>query len=83
MNNIKYYIDERLGINGVGEIKAHPFFKGVDWKRIHEKTAPCIPELTSEVDTANFDKFEENEPWITPNQYKIKNHRRVINYYKK
>lgn len=36
---------ERLGINGVEEIKAHPFFYGVDWKHIREKKAPFIPEV--------------------------------------
>lgn len=37
--------DERLGINGVEEIKAHPFFYGVDWKRIREKKAPFVPKV--------------------------------------
>ena len=32
--------NERLGINGVVEINAHPFFAGVDWKRIRETKAP-------------------------------------------
>ena len=29
--------NERLGINGVEEIKAHPFFFGIDWNKITEK----------------------------------------------
>lgn len=42
---------ERLGVNGVGEIKIHPFFNGIDWKRISQKTAPYIPEIKNEIDT--------------------------------
>ena len=32
--------DERLGRNGVEEIKAHPFFKGFDWEGVRKQSAP-------------------------------------------
>ena len=54
---------ERLGINGVEEIKAHPFFRGVDWKREREKVAPNIPQLKHPEDTSIFDDFPEIDPW--------------------
>jgi len=41
------------------EIKAHPFFKGVDWDNLRNSTAAIVPQVTSDVDTQNFDKFEE------------------------
>ena len=46
----KYYIiilGERLGINGVAEIKAHPFFFGIDWKKIQDKQSPYVPEVNN------------------------------------
>jgi hypothetical protein len=30
----------RLGLNGAWEIKAHPFFKGINWKEIENKKPP-------------------------------------------
>jgi len=54
---------DRLGAHGVDEIKSHPFFAGIDWKKIREKKAPYIPELKNSFDTRNFDPFEEEETW--------------------
>ena len=42
---------------GVEEIKAHPFFAGVDWKHIRVKKAPNVPQLASEIDTKYFEEF--------------------------
>mmetsp|Transcript_66537 Transcript_66537/g.100267 ORF Transcript_66537/g.100267 Transcript_66537/m.100267 type:complete len:307 (-) Transcript_66537:11-931(-) len=35
--------DERIGYrNGYDELKAHPFFEGIDWDDIHNQTPPTI-----------------------------------------
>ena len=47
--------DTRLGRNGVDEIKAHPFFKGVEWDGMRKLTAPYIPTVQTEVSNENFD----------------------------
>lgn len=67
--------DERLGKNGVNEIKAHPFFCGIDWKKIRNKKAPFIPEIKNITDTKYFDKFDEEEPWIE-SESKNKNYKK-------
>lgn len=38
--------NERLGINGIEEFKAHPFFFGIEWNKIRDKKAPFIPEVS-------------------------------------
>ncbi|KAK9979913.1 hypothetical protein ABG768_013320 [Culter alburnus] len=52
----------RLGRNGVDEIKRHNFFKNDQWawENIRETAAPVVPELSSDVDTSNFDDIEED-----------------------
>uniref|UniRef100_A0A0G4HBB1 non-specific serine/threonine protein kinase n=1 Tax=Chromera velia CCMP2878 TaxID=1169474 RepID=A0A0G4HBB1_9ALVE len=39
------------------EIKAHPFFRGVDFESIRQLPAPIVPPVTSDFDTQNFDDF--------------------------
>lgn len=56
--------DHRLGRNGVDEIKEHPFFEGFDWGSVRKITAPYVPSVCSEVSAENFDKFEEEEPFL-------------------
>uniref|UniRef100_A0A671LV48 non-specific serine/threonine protein kinase n=1 Tax=Sinocyclocheilus anshuiensis TaxID=1608454 RepID=A0A671LV48_9TELE len=53
----------RLGRSGVEEIKRHPFFKNDQWtfSTIRETAAPVVPELSSDIDTSNFDEIEEDK----------------------
>jgi hypothetical protein len=45
----------RLGSDGVGEIKAHAFFSGVDWSvELCQQPAPFKPKLRHATDTSNF-----------------------------
>ena len=43
----KFITDDygRLGVNGFEEIKAHPFFFGIDWKNIRKKSPPFVPKV--------------------------------------
>uniref|UniRef100_A0A1A8GU87 Rho-associated protein kinase n=1 Tax=Nothobranchius korthausae TaxID=1143690 RepID=A0A1A8GU87_9TELE len=52
----------RLGRNGVDEIKRHRFFKNDQWtfENIRDTAAPVVPELSSDIDTSNFDDIEED-----------------------
>lgn len=43
--NLLFKLYNILGINGVAEIKAHPFFFGIDWKNIRNKKPPFIPDV--------------------------------------
>lgn len=47
----------RLGVNGAAEIKSHPFFAQIDWRRLMAKkyAAPFKPAVESATDTSNFD----------------------------
>ncbi|KAI4803853.1 hypothetical protein KUCAC02_025501 [Chaenocephalus aceratus] len=53
----------RLGRNGVDEIMRHPFFKNDQWTfdTIRDTVAPVVPELSSDIDTSNFDEIEDDK----------------------
>ncbi|KAJ0061335.1 hypothetical protein NL108_015845, partial [Boleophthalmus pectinirostris] len=53
----------RLGRSGVEDVKKHPFFKNDQWTfdNIRETVAPVVPELHSDIDTSNFDDFEDEK----------------------
>lgn len=55
-------VDNRLGTRGAQEIKAHPWFKGVEWDKLYEMEAAFKPQVNGELDTQNFMKFDEVEP---------------------
>ncbi|CAK7346370.1 unnamed protein product [Dovyalis caffra] len=54
-------VSHRLGTNGADEIKAHPWFDGVEWNKLYQMEAAFIPEVKDDLDTQNFEKFEESE----------------------
>ncbi|KAL3329090.1 hypothetical protein AABB24_036276 [Solanum stoloniferum] len=57
-------VEQRLGTRGADEIKAHPWFKGVEWDKLYQMKAAFIPEVNGELDTQNFEKFEEGDNQI-------------------
>ncbi|XP_068326451.1 uncharacterized protein [Pyrus communis] len=57
-------VDQRLGTKGADEIKAHSWFKGVEWDKLIQMKAAFIPEVNDELDTQNFEKFEEGDNQI-------------------
>ncbi|OVA15819.1 Protein kinase domain [Macleaya cordata] len=54
-------VETRLGTRGVEEIKAHPWFGGVEWDKLYEMEAAYKPIVNGELDTQNFEKFDDVE----------------------
>ncbi|XP_028772554.1 serine/threonine-protein kinase tricorner-like isoform X2 [Neltuma alba] len=54
-------VDTRLGTRGVEEIKAHPWFRSVQWDTLYEMEAAYKPTVTGDLDTQNFEKFPDLE----------------------
>ncbi|XP_060712060.1 serine/threonine-protein kinase MRCK beta isoform X2 [Hemiscyllium ocellatum] len=52
--------EERLGRNGIADLKGHAFFRGVEWDVIDKSEPPFVPTITSHTDTSNFDVEDEN-----------------------
>ncbi|CAE6478552.1 unnamed protein product [Rhizoctonia solani] len=54
-------------LDGAADIKAHPWFKDIDFARIHEQQAPFKPELQRPDDTKHFDTDIAPEPLAPAN----------------
>ncbi|KAI9025066.1 hypothetical protein CLU79DRAFT_827118 [Phycomyces nitens] len=63
--------EKRLGAgpNDAADIRAHPFYRGVNWDDLLHKrvTPPFYPSITGRLDTSNFDEeFTRERPALTP-----------------
>jgi len=56
---------ERIGMNGVEEIKSHPFFEGLNWNSLRQSHAPFVPKLEDATDTSYFDEFDDDAKYAT------------------
>nr|XP_057912854.1 serine/threonine-protein kinase LATS1 isoform X2 [Doryrhamphus excisus] len=56
--------EDRLGRNGADEIKAHPFFRTIDFSSdLRQQLAPYIPTIAHSTDTSNFDPVDPEKLW--------------------
>ncbi|XP_020097447.1 serine/threonine-protein kinase 38 [Ananas comosus] len=55
-------VEHRIGSGGADQIKAHPWFKDVQWDKLYEMDAAFKPQVNDELDTQNFQKFDELDP---------------------
>ena len=60
---------QRLGSSGAEEVKAHPFFAGIDWNKVTTTEAAFIPQVTDPESTDYFDPrgaipqlFQDDDP---------------------
>ena len=40
-------------------MQRHPFFRGIEWETLRQQRAPFEPVVMHELDTRNFDHFDE------------------------
>ena len=40
-------------------MQAHAFFEGIDWQGLYNSRAPYVPRVEHELDTQNFENFDE------------------------
>ncbi|CAJ0570137.1 unnamed protein product, partial [Mesorhabditis spiculigera] len=52
--------DQRLGRDGAGSIRKHPFFQNAEWtfETLRDAQPPIVPELRGDDDTTNFQEVE-------------------------
>ncbi|XP_064149914.1 myotonin-protein kinase isoform X5 [Loxodonta africana] len=51
--------EARLGQDGAGDFREHPFFFGLDWDGLRDSVPPFTPDFEGATDTCNFDVVED------------------------
>lgn len=60
-------VEDRLGSHGgAAQLRAHPFFAGVDWQHLYEQRPPYRPLVEHELDTQNFEQYEDEGAGLAP-----------------
>ncbi|XP_040998723.1 serine/threonine-protein kinase tricornered-like [Juglans microcarpa x Juglans regia] len=54
-------VETRLGTQGVEEVKAHSWFRCIQWDMLYEMEAAYKPTVKGDLDTQNFEKFPDVE----------------------
>lgn len=67
------------GAHGAEEIKAHPFFDGVQWDKLRDIRAPFKPNLSSALDVSYFptdeiDQTDHSAGWRAQTQALVEEH---------
>ncbi|KAJ3733553.1 kinase-like domain-containing protein [Lentinula guzmanii] len=62
-----FVLPQDSAADGAHLIKAHPWFRGIDWANIHRYEAPYRPELQNPEDTRHFDDDIPAEPLAPAN----------------
>ncbi|KAI5481951.1 serine/threonine protein kinase Cbk1 [Pseudohyphozyma bogoriensis] len=57
---------ERSMLAGADEVKAHPWFRGIDFANIHRQTPPFVPDLADPADTRYFEDGIDDNPLPPP-----------------
>lgn len=56
-----------IGIeDGADEIKAHPFFRNIDFSTLHLQTPPFVPLLANDADTRYFEDMPDDAQPLAP-----------------
>jgi serine/threonine-protein kinase RIM15 len=55
-------VSQRLGANGANEVKAHPFFQGIEWNRLATSEVAFTPQISDPKSTKYSDQRGKERP---------------------